>query len=109
MTARQPLFRNPDELREIRHFHLFGAIGGGAKGFMRGKARVGNMVARSRCIGSVDVDPAANRDFKRLVGIEATTLDLFDRDQYLAFHGHPPPAGWREAMPEDIRQAAGHE
>ena len=100
---------NPDELREIRHFHLFGAIGGGAKGFMRGKARVGNLVARSRCIGSIDVDAAANRDFKRLVGIEATTLDLFDRAQYTAFHGHEPPAGWREATPDDIRKAAGGE
>lgn len=28
------------EHREIRHFHLFGAIGGGAKGFMRGTAAV---------------------------------------------------------------------
>lgn len=100
---------NPDEVREIRHFHLFGAIGGGAKGFMRGKARVGNMVARSRCIGSVDVDPAANRDFKRMVGVEATTLDMFDYAQYVAFHGHQPPAGWREATPEDIRKAAGYE
>lgn len=109
MTARHPIHLNPPELREIRHFHLFGAIGGGAKGFMRGKARIGNLVARPRCIGSVDVDPAANRDFKRLVGVEATTLDLFDLDQYLAFHGRLPPAGWREATPEDIRKAAGYE
>lgn len=98
-----------DDVREVRHFHLFGAIGGGAKGFMRGKARVGNMVARSRCIGSVDVDAAANRDFKRMVGVEATTLDMFDRSQYVAFHGHEPPAGWREATPDDIRKAAGYE
>lgn len=109
MNARHPIHHNSTDLREIRHFHLFGAIGGGAKGFMRGKARVGNMVARSRCIGSVDVDAAANRDFKGMVGIEATTLDLFDRSQYEAFHGNPPPAGWREAMPDDIRKAAGYE
>jgi len=109
MTARDTFLRNPTDLREIRHFHLFGAIGGGAKGFMFGKARVGNLVARPRCIGSVDVDPAANRDFKRLVGVEATTLDMFDRSQYIAFHGTEPPAGWREATPEDIRKAAGYE
>ena len=109
MTARQPIFRNPDELREIRTFCLFGAIGAGAKGFMRGSARVGNMVARPRCIGSVDVDAAANRDFKRLVGTEATTLDMFSLEQYQAFHGRMPPAGWREATPDDIRRAAGHE
>lgn len=109
MTARQPIPLNPPDAREIRHFHLFGAIGGGAKGFMRGKARIGNMVARPRCIGSVDVDAAANRDFKRLVGVEATTLDMFDRSQYVAFHGHQPPVSWREATPDDIRKAAGYE
>lgn len=99
----------PDDVREIRHFHLFGAIGGGAKGFNRGQARVGNMVAKFRCIGSVDVDAAANRDFRKLVGVAATTLDLFDRAQYLAFHGKEPPATWREATPADIRAAAGGE
>jgi site-specific DNA-cytosine methylase len=95
--------------REIRHFHMCGAIGGGAKGFNAGKARVGNLVAKFRCLGSVDVDAAANRDFQRLVGVPATTLDLFDRDQYIAFHGKEPPAGWREATPDDIRAAAGYE
>lgn len=95
--------------REIRHFHICGAIGGGAKGFNAGKARVGNLVAKFRCLGSVDVDAAANRDFQRLVGVPATTLDLFDRDQYIAFHGKEPPAGWREATPDDILAAAGHE
>jgi site-specific DNA-cytosine methylase len=97
------------DVREVRHFHLFGAIGGGAKGFNRGQARVGNMVAKFRCLGSVDVDAAANRDFGRLVGVPATTLDLFDRAQYIAFHGKEPPAGWREATPADIRAAAGGE
>ncbi|UCV02336.1 DNA cytosine methyltransferase [Dechloromonas denitrificans] len=109
MTARDAFLKNPPDLREIRTFCLFGAIGAGAKGFQRGSARVGNLVAKPRCIGSVDVDAAANRDFKRLVGVEATTLDLFDRDQYIAFHGKEPPAGWREATPDDIRRAAGYE
>jgi site-specific DNA-cytosine methylase len=97
------------DVREIRHFHLFGAIGGGGKGFNRAKPRVGNMHGRFRCIGSVDVDAAANRDFARLVGVAATTLDLFDREQYVAFHGRQPPADWREATPQDIQRAAGGE
>lgn len=97
------------DVREIRHFHLFGAIGGGADGFNKGEARIGNMVAKFRCIGSVDVDSAANRDFERRIGIKATTLDLFDRSQYIAFNGKEPPADWREATPGDIRAAAGHE
>jgi site-specific DNA-cytosine methylase len=94
---------------EIRHFHICGAIGGGAKGFNAASARVGNLVGKFRCLGSVDVDAAANRDFQRLVGVPATTLDLFDRDQYIAFHGKEPPAGWREATPADILAAAGYE
>jgi len=95
--------------REIRHFHLFCGIGGGARGFNRGHARVGQMVARFRCIGGVDVDPAAVRDFERLSRAPGTVLDLFSREQYVAFHGTEPPPGWREATPEDLRRAAGNE
>lgn len=99
---KRDLFTFPDDVREVRSFFLFGAIGAGAKGFMRGNARVGNMVVKPRCIGSVDVDAAANRDFKQLVGVEATTLDMFSLEQYQAFHGRMPPAGWKEATPEAV-------
>lgn len=94
---------------EVRHFHLFCGLGGGARGFNRGQARVGHLVARFRCIGGIDVDAAAVRDFGRLAGVRGTHLDLFDRAQYVAFHGKEPPAGWREATPDDIRAAAGGE
>ncbi|MBF3129436.1 DNA cytosine methyltransferase, partial [Pseudomonas aeruginosa] len=59
------------------------------------------------CLGGIDVDPAGLRDFERLAGVPGTLLDLFTRDQYIRFHGKEPPAGWREATPEDIRRAAG--
>jgi site-specific DNA-cytosine methylase len=94
---------------EIRHFHLFCGLGGGARGFNRGRAQVGQMRATFRCIGGVDVDPASVRDFKRLTGVQATALDMFDREQYRAFHEHEPPEDWREATPSDIRNAAGNE
>lgn len=94
---------------EIRHFHLFAGLGGGAAGFNRGEARVGSAHARFRCIGGIDVLPGAVTDFGRLAGVPGTLLDLFDREQYRDFHGHEPPAGWREAMPADIRRAAGGE
>lgn len=97
------------EQREIRHFHLFSGLGGGAKGFNRGQARIGNMEARFRCIGGIDVDPGAIVDFERLAGAPGTVLDLFDRDQYQDFHGKEPPAGWREATPADVHAAAGGE
>ena len=97
------------DLREIRHFHLFCGLGGGARGFNRGTARVGNMQAVFRCIGGIDVSPAAIHDFNRLAGVPGTILDLFDAEQYTAFHGHAPPAGWRPATPADLQRAAGGE
>jgi site-specific DNA-cytosine methylase len=94
---------------EIRHFHLFAGLGGGARGFNRGAARVGSLQAMFRCIGGIDVDAPAMRDFERLAGVPGTVLDLFDREQYRAFVGAEPPADWREATPADIQRAAGGE
>ncbi|HEJ2252850.1 TPA: DNA cytosine methyltransferase, partial [Pseudomonas aeruginosa] len=82
-------------------------LGGGAAGFNRARPRVGNVEAEWVCLGGIDVDPAGLRDFERLAGVPGTLLDLFTRDQYVRFHGKEPPAGWREATPEDIRRAAG--
>ena len=94
---------------EIRHFHAFVGLGGGARGFNKANPRVGNLQAKFRCIGGIDVDAAAIRDFNRLANATGTVLDLFDRSQFEAFHGRPPPAGWAEATTADIHRAAGHE
>lgn len=94
---------------EIRHFHLFAGLGGGARGFNRGRAEVGSLRAKFRCIGGIDVDAAAVRDFGKLAGVPGTVRDLFDREQYRDFHGHEPPSTWIEALPDDIRRAAGGE
>lgn len=98
-----------DTVKEIRHFHLFAGLGGGAKGFNRASPRVGSMVGKFRCIGGVDVNAAAMRDFSKLAGVPGTVLDMFDRDQYCHFHGKEPPADWRECTPADIQRAAGNE
>ena len=94
---------------DIKHFHMFCGLGGGAAGFNRANPRVGNMSGKFRCIGGVDSDPAGLRDFERLTGTKGTLLDLFSEEQYLAFHGCRPPSGWREATAADIRAAAGGE
>lgn len=96
-------------VREIRHGHLFCGIGGGAKGFNKGSARVGNLQAKFRCLGGIDNDAAAIRDFGRIAGVPGTLLDLFTREQYFAFHGRMPPPGWLEAVPADILRAFGYE
>lgn len=96
-------------LVEIRHAHMFCSIGMGAKGFNQASPRAGQLQGRMRCIGGIDVDPARIRDFGRIAGTPGTVLDLFDRDQYIDFHGHEPPPGWREATPADVRAAFGNE
>ncbi|HNB06106.1 MAG TPA: DNA cytosine methyltransferase [Thauera aminoaromatica] len=91
----------------ITHFHLFCGVGGGALGFNRGEARFGKLVADFRCVGGIDSDASACRDFTRLVGTPATCLDLFSREQYERFYGHRPPPDWCEATVDDVRRAAG--
>ncbi|MDG4811899.1 DNA cytosine methyltransferase [Hydrogenovibrio sp. 3SP14C1] len=95
--------------RTINHFHLFCGLGGGAKGFNMGQAKVGQIEAEFRCIGGIDSDAAAIQDFNQLAGAKGTVMDLFDAPQYLDWHGHLPPEDWKEATPEDIRRAAGYE
>jgi site-specific DNA-cytosine methylase len=84
-------------------------LGGQTRGFQKAAIRLGAISARWHCIGGIDSDPAGLRDFERLTGAKGTLLDLFDRDQYEQFHGHPPPPGWREVTADDIRAAAGYE
>lgn len=91
---------------EFTHFHFYCGLGAAARGMNRGHARVGKMRAKFRCIGGIDNNPAAIRDFTRLAGVPGTVMDLFDREQYRAFHGHEPPAEWREATIDDVRHAA---
>lgn len=97
------------ETKEIRHGHMCCSIGAGAKGFNMGTARVGNLQAKWRCIGGVDVVPSVVRDFERLTGCPGTVLDLFTIEQYTAFHGKAPPPGWTEATPADIHRAFHYE
>ncbi|WP_026399050.1 DNA cytosine methyltransferase [Acetobacter nitrogenifigens] len=89
----------------IRHAHLFCGLGGGAKGFNAAKARHGALSADFECLGGIDVDPGAIRDFERLTGVKGSVLDLFDRAQYRDFHGREPDADWREATTTDIHAA----
>lgn len=95
--------------RELKHFGFCCGLGSGAAGFNDSHPVVGNVRADWRCIGGVDIDPAGLADFEKFTGTKGTLLDLFTREQYIAFHGTEPPASWREATVDDIRRAAGNE
>lgn len=94
--------------KKVYHAHMFCGLGSGAAGFNDGEARVGMMEADFECVGGIDVDRAGIADFERMTGAKGTVRDLFSLEQYLAFHGKPPPPGWTEAQPADIRRAFTH-
>lgn len=91
----------------LRHGHLFCGVGGGAMGFNEAQPRVRNVRGRWECAGGFDVDAGAMAEFARRTGTKGRVLDFFSLEQYLAFHGKPPPPGWTEAMPEDVREHLG--
>lgn len=65
----------PTPMNVQRVYNSFGfccGLGGGAKGFTKATSHVGNMTATWRCIGGIDNDPAAARDFETLVGTPCT-------------------------------------
>ena len=92
--------------QEVTHFHLFGGCGSGAAGFKDADPSIGAMKGEMVLLGGIDVDARACRDFKMLTGVAQACVDLFSLDQYLAWHGHMPPEGWREATAGTVRAAA---
>lgn len=94
-------------MREFGVFHLFAGSGGGALGFDRASVEWRGIPGRFRNLGGVDADPEACSDFEALTGVPATVMDLFSREDYVAYHGHEPPTEWQEIGPEELRRAAG--
>lgn len=88
-------------------FHLFCGIGGGSRGLKDARQTWQGIPGVYETLGGIDSDPEACQDFENITGVPATCMDLFSREQYVAWHGKEPPADWREALPEDIRRAAG--
>ncbi len=88
------------------HFHFCGGLGGAALGLQRARTEVGGFTGQALCLGGIDSDPGACRDFRRNVGVEQACLDLFDRGMYTDFYGHEPPPDWREVTVADVQRAA---
>lgn len=95
----------------VTHFHLFGGHGSGAAGFNDADPTIGTTKGQMVLLGGIDVDPLACTSFKMLTGVEQACVDLFSLEQYLAWHGHMPPEGWREgignAVPRKSAKAIG--
>ncbi|MFN3200068.1 MAG: DNA cytosine methyltransferase [Bradymonadia bacterium] len=94
--------------RTYNVLHVFCGAGGGGLGFKRASATFRGIKARFQCIGALDADPRAVADYSIVTdGDRATVADLFTREDYELFHGHPPPESWRELTPSDLVQITG--
>lgn len=90
--------------------YLFGGIGGGALGFKGARAEYMGKTAKFRSLCSIDSDPVVCRNYEMITGNKAVQMDLFDRQQYIDFHGvDVPPEGWQEVEAWDLWKAFGEE
>jgi len=84
---------------------VYAAIGGDGLGWsMAEPQEYKGLRGRFQVIGGIEVDPWRAAQFERIVGAPCHVLDLFERRDYIAYHGHEPPPGWQEVTPEDLRR-----
>jgi len=94
---------------EFKVAFLFGGVGGGALGFQGARAEYMGNNASFKTLCSIDSDPVVCRNYDQITGGGAVQMDLFDRQQYMDFHGSSPPDDWHEATPWDIWKAFGEQ
>lgn len=96
--------------QEVTMAVLFGGIGGFSAGAKRSKIEYGGKVWKTKLLCSIDYDPVACLNHDKITGgKEAVVMDLFTRQQYIDWHGHEPPAEWREVEPWDLWVAFGYQ
>ena len=96
-------------MKEYKILHLFAGIGGGSLGFQQAIGEWKGLQGKFRTLVGIDVDPKACEDYEYITGGKAVCMDLFERRDFIAFHGQEPPINWKEATPEDIVTAASGE
>ncbi|MBA9086530.1 site-specific DNA-cytosine methylase [Fontibacillus solani] len=97
-----------DNIQYKTAFILFGGIGGETNGLMKSQIEYGGSVYRFKVLGSVDYDPVACHNHDIICGEKTSIcMDLFTREQYIAWHGEDPPPEWKEMTPWDMWVAMG--
>ncbi|WP_308722472.1 DNA cytosine methyltransferase [Paenibacillus polysaccharolyticus] len=85
---------------------LFAGVGGATAGAMRSQVEYGGKLYKFKVLCAIDSDPVACRNHDLITGEDTSVcMDLFERWQYEAWHGHEPPEDWREVTAWDIWQA----
>lgn len=90
-------------IKEYTAFFPCCGSGGGAIGAAKASAEFKGHVGKFKVVGGIDVDPEACEDFQNFTGAPAWVMDLFGREDYIAYHGHLTPEDWHEVTPAEIR------
>lgn len=90
---------------KFKALYLFCGIGGGALGFQQSEEEYKGIHGSFETICGIDCDPEICQDFEYITGSRAECMDLFNREQYISFHGEEPPDDWKEVTTEDIKEA----
>lgn len=109
ITVQRILGKRQVQQYEFKSLFLFSGSGGATLGTQRAKANWRGMEGSFRTLAGIDVDLKACENFRYLTGSKAVCLDLFERRDYVAFHGSEPLPDWKEATVEDIFAATGGE
>ena len=96
-------------MKEYKILHLCSGVGGGTYGFEQAVGEWKGLKGKFRTLAAIDSDLKACEDHEYITGSKAVCMDLFERRDYIDFHGHEPPPEWKEATPEDILAACGGE
>ncbi|WP_274362726.1 DNA cytosine methyltransferase [Paenibacillus thermotolerans] len=89
---------------------LFGGIGGFSRGLQESKVEAYGKVHSFEILCSIDYDPVTCHNHDLITGEKtAVNMDLFDRQQYIDWHGYEPPTEWREMTPYDVWKAFGEQ
>ncbi len=89
---------------------LFGGIGGATKGLLNSQMEYGGKLYKFKILCSIDSDPVACHNHDLITGEKTSVLmDLFRKWQYVAWHGHQPPADWREVTAWDLWVSFGYQ
>lgn len=98
-----------EDIKEFKVLHLFAGIGGGSLGFQQAVGEWKGLKGKFRTLAGIDVDPKACEDYEYITESKAVCMDLFERRDFIDFHGHEPSQEWKESTPDDIMTAAGGE
>ena len=96
-----------DKEMELYTVNFCAGVGGQDLGFDQSGHEYKGIRGKFKTLAGYDVDPVACKNFERITGNRSICADLFNREQYVLFHGHEPGPEWEELTAAKVREQCG--